>query len=151
MKRNTILFVLVLSLVSILGKAQNNSYYFSKTVEGEYEQIVSKLKEALKGEGFGVITEVDMHTKIGEKLDVEMKRYKLLGVCNPKLAYTALGYEENIGLFLPCKMIVKEVDEKTVEIVSVDPEVMMQSIGNEKLDQFAKDVGLRLRKVLDEF
>jgi uncharacterized protein (DUF302 family) len=122
--------------------------FFTKQVKGTMEEVYHKVVEALKVGKFGVITEIDMAKTLNEKLGVEMKPYKILGVCNPGYAYEAIKAEPNIGVFLPCKVILKQLDENTIEVVSVDPEKMMKMLGNEKLDETAKSVGKELEKVI---
>ncbi|MFC2086862.1 DUF302 domain-containing protein, partial [Bacteroidota bacterium] len=125
-------------------------YYFSKTVQLPYDEAVKKVIEELKEEGLGVITEIDMHDKLHEKLGVQIDRYKILGVCKPDMAYKAIQAEENLGVFLPCKVIVKEKGEKKSEIVAVDTEVMMKMVGNDELDEIAEVVNKHLRKAIEE-
>ncbi|MEZ5196587.1 MAG: DUF302 domain-containing protein [Bacteroidales bacterium] len=103
----------------------NDSYYFSKTVKGTLESVTAQVKESLKEESFSVITEIDMDKTLKEKIDVDIQPYRILGVCNAKYAYQTLQIEENIGIFLPCKMVIKQLDENTVEVVSVNPSVLM--------------------------
>jgi len=129
-------------------KATDN-YYFSKTVEGTIESVTVELKESLKAEGFGVITEIDMDKTLKEKIDVDYKPYRILGVCNATYAYKTLRIEENIGVFLPCKMVLKQMDEKTVEVVSVNPSVLMEMMGNMDLIQVADQVTVKLKRVVE--
>lgn len=130
--------------------SKDNPYYFGTTVHGDLEEVTTKVKETLKKHGFGVITEVDMHEKLNNALNTEVKPYRLLGVCDPSSAYDALKAEENVGLMLPCKMIIREVDKNTYSVVSVDPDVMMQMIGNQELNKIGANVSKRLKKVIDE-
>ncbi len=127
-----------------------DNYYFSKTVEGTVESVTVRLKEVLKSEGFGVVTEIDMDKTLKEKIDVDYKPYRILGVCNATYAYQTLKIEENIGVFLPCKMVIKQVDEKTVEVVSVNPSVLMQAMGNIDLSRVAEQVTVKLRNVVQK-
>lgn len=139
-------FILLLTIVAagLQSFAQtevtSERYYFKTTLSSSFDESTKLVKEALKTEGFGVITEVQMHEKLKEKLDVDIKKYLLLGVCNPKLAYSAIQVEENIGLFLPCKVLVKEIDENHTEIVAINPSETMNSLGNAKLDPISKEV-----------
>ncbi|MBN2175602.1 MAG: DUF302 domain-containing protein [Bacteroidales bacterium] len=123
--------------------------YITKQVNGSMEEVHQKVVDALKVEKFGVITEVDMAKILNEKLDVDVKPYKILGVCNPGSAYEALQAEPNIGVFLPCKVILKQIDEKTVEVVSANPEMMMGILENEKLNETARNVALKLEQVIN--
>lgn len=150
--RTTTLFIIsaIFILFSNSGFGQEvKDYYFSKTITGSFEEVTEKTKKALKEQGFGIITEIDMDKTLKEKLDdVDMKPYKILGACNPKFAYETLQYEENIGLFLPCKVLVKQLGENQIEVVMVNPSVLMQMLGNEKLSQIADEVTLRFRTAL---
>lgn len=125
-------------------------YYFNKVLEGNLEEITQNLKEELKKQEFGVITEIDMHTTLNEKLpDVELKPYKILGVCNPAFAYKAIQIEENIGLFLPCKAIVKDLGNGNIEIVIVDPVAIMSMFGSEELEGIAAEVAEKFKSALN--
>ena len=134
------------STVSQTGK----DLFFSKQVEGTMDEVYQRVVEALKAENFGVITEIDMAKTLNEKLGVEMKPYRILGVCNPGFAFEAIQAEPNIGVFLPCKVILKQMDENTIEVVSINPETMMMMLGNEKLDSTAQAVGVKLERVIIE-
>ena len=125
-------------------------FFFTKQVKGTMEEVYHKVVEALKVGKFGVITEIDMAKTLNEKLGVEMKPYKILGVCNPGYAYEAIKAEPNIGVFLPCKVILKQLDENTIEVVSINPESMMKLLENEKLNETAESVGKKLKKVILE-
>jgi len=134
-----------------LIKGQNEKdLFFTKQVKGSMEEVYHKVVEALKVEKFGVITEIDMAKTLSEKLGVDMKPYKILGVCNPGFAYEAIKAEPNIGVFLPCKVILKQLDENTIEVVSINPESMMKMLENEKLNETAESVGKMLEKVILE-
>jgi uncharacterized protein (DUF302 family) len=122
--------------------------YFSKKVKGSMEEVNQKVTDALKAEKFGVITEVDMSGTLKKKLDVDIQPYKILGVCNPQAAYDALQAEPNVGVFLPCKVILKQLDENTVEVVSINPKHMMEMLGNEKLNKTADVIGDKLEKII---
>jgi len=132
----------------IKNNQQKSELFFSKQVQGSMEEVYQRVVEALKVEKFGVITEIDMAKTLNEKLGVEMKPYKILGVCNPGFAYEAIQAEPNIGVFLPCKVILKQLDENTIEVVSMNSETMMKMLENEKLDKTAKSVGQKLEKVV---
>jgi uncharacterized protein (DUF302 family) len=154
-KLNLILVGLLLSV--FVSNAQvgtepkmGDNYFFSKTVEGTVESVTDRLKEALKSEGFSVVTEIDMDKTLKEKIDVDYKPYRILGVCNATYAYQTLQIEENIGVFLPCKMVIKQVDEKAVEVVSVNPTVLMQAMGNIDLSRVADQVTEKLQKVVEK-
>ena len=123
-------------------------YGFSKTVNIPYEEAIEKVTNELKKEGFGVLTSIDVKDILKKKVDVDFKKYAILGACNPPFAYKALQKEEELGLLLPCNVIVYELGSKTV--VSVfDPMVMTKIIDNENLKPVAEEVKTRLERVLD--
>ena len=126
----------------------SETIYFTKKVNGTMEEVYQQVVDALKVEKFAVITEVDMAKTLKEKLDVDIKPYRILGVCNSGSAYEALQAEPNIGVFLPCKVILKQLDDITVEVVSANPEALMKMLGNDKLDITAKEVAAKLEKVI---
>jgi uncharacterized protein (DUF302 family) len=123
-------------------------YYFSKTLGVTFEEAVQAATEALKVEGFGVISEINMHEKLKEKLGVEFKRYKILGACNPPLAYKALQAEEKIGTMLPCNVLVIEQGQNKIEIAVVNPVASMQAITNPALGDVALEVTNKLKRVI---
>ena len=125
------------------------SYHTSKTVNFSYENAINKVTEELKKEGFGVLTEIDVKETLKKKLDVDFRKYKILGACNPPLAYKALSTEENIGVMLPCNVIVQESPDGSVRVSAINPMVAMQSVGNEKLNEVASQVSSKLKKVID--
>ena len=125
------------------------TYTFSKTIKMTFEEAVEKTKEELKKEGFGVLTQIDVKETLKKKIDVDFKKYLILGACNPHFAYQALQEEERIGVMLPCNVVVLENDEGTVEINAVDPIASMQAIQNPKLGDIAKEVQEKLKMVVD--
>ena len=129
---------------------QHSKYGFSKTVDVPYEEAVAKARAALKEEGFGVLSEIDIKEKLKEKLGVEFRRYVILGACNPALAYKTLQEELEIGLLLPCNVIVYEADDTTKSVISaVDAKAMLSVVGsNSTLDQVASEVNERLQRVI---
>ena len=94
-------------------------YYINKTITAEFNKAVELVTEALKKEGFGVLSEIDIQQKLNEKLDVDFRKYKILGACNPPNAYEALQQEDKIGTMLPCNVIIQEVNESQVEVAAV--------------------------------
>ena len=124
-------------------------YYFAKTLNVSFEEAVKLATEALKNEGFGVISEINMHEKLKEKLGVDFKRYKILGACNPPLAYKALQAEEKIGTMLPCNVLVIEQEQNKIEIAAVNPVASMQAITNPALGDVALEVTNKLKRVID--
>jgi uncharacterized protein (DUF302 family) len=125
------------------------SYHNSKIVNLTYEEAINKVTEELKKEGFGVLTEIDVKETLKKKLDVDFRKYKILGACNPPLAYKALSTEENIGVMLPCNVIVQEKADGKVQVSAINPMVAMQSVGNENLNHVAEEVSGKLKKVID--
>lgn len=125
------------------------SYHNSKTVNLSYEDAITKVTEELKKEGFGVLTEIDVKETLKKKLDVDFRKYKILGACNPPLAYKALSSEENIGVMLPCNVIVQETSDGSVRVSAINPMVAMQSVGNENLSGVAEEVSMKLKKVIE--
>ena len=129
---------------------QHSNYGFSKTVDISYPEAVEKTRAALKEEGFGVLSEIDIKEKLKEKLGVDFRRYVILGACNPPLAYKTLQQELDIGLLLPCNVIVYEADDTNKSVVSaVDAKAMLSVVGNNAtLDQVASEVNERLGRVI---
>ena len=124
-------------------------YYFSKTIAGSFDNAIQKVTEALKAEGFGILTEIDIKATLKKKLDVDFYNYKILGACNPPYAYKALLAENKIGTMLPCNVIVQEKEAGRVEVSAVDPVASMQAIENDELAAIAEEVRNNLRKVID--
>ena len=123
-------------------------YGFSKTTDYNFEQAIEKVTEELKKEGFGVLTTIDVKDNIKKKIDVDFKKYTILGACNLKLAHDALQVEEELGLLLPCNVIVYEKNDKTV--VSIfDPRVMTLVIENPEMKPVAEEVKNKLQRVLE--
>jgi uncharacterized protein (DUF302 family) len=124
------------------------NYGFSKTVDLSFEDTINKVTDELKKEGFGILTTIDIKETLKNKIDVDFKKYTILGACNPPLAHKALQAEEEIGLLLPCNVIVYEKDSKS--IVSVfDPSLMSKVVENENLTPIAEEVKEKLQRVFD--
>lgn len=129
---------------------QQRPYGIRKEVELPYEEAVEKVTAALKEQGFGVLSEIDMKEKLKEKLNVDYKRYVILGACNPPLAYKALQAEPEIGLLLPCNVIVYEIEGDRSVVSAADPETMLSIVGdNPVVAEVARDAKERLSKALD--
>ena len=125
----------------------NTSYGFGTTLQVPYEEAIPRVKEALKAEGFGVLTEIDVRRTLREKLDAEMEPYIILGACNPPLAHRALEQERDIGLLLPCNVVVRAVGQGSrVEVA--DPQVMLSIVGNDELNAVAEEAKQRLQRVV---
>lgn len=130
---------------------QQLKYGFSRTVDAPFDEVVGRTREALQAEGFGVLSEIDIREKLREKLGVDFRRYVILGACNPPLAHKTLQEEINIGLLLPCNVVVYEADEGGKSVVAaVDAKAMLSVVGgNPVLDAVSAEVNERLRRVLD--
>lgn len=126
-------------------------YYYSKQLQNvSFGEAVEKVTEALKLEGFGILTEIDIKATLKKKLDVDFYNYKILGACNPPFAYKALQAEDKIGTMLPCNVIVQEKLSGQVEVSAVDPSASMQSIENKQLQDIATEIGAKLKKVIEK-
>jgi uncharacterized protein (DUF302 family) len=123
------------------------SYYFAKPTSYSFDEAITRVTEELKKEGFGVLTEIDVKETLKKKLNVDFRRYKILGACNPPFAHQALQAEEYIGTMLPCNVIVQEKNNG-VEIAAVDPVASMAGVKNDKLAVIAEQVRQRLNKVI---
>ena len=124
------------------------SYGFSKKVDVLFEEAIKNITEALKVKGFGILTEIDVKETFKNKLDVDFKPYKILGACNPSFAYKSLQQEEQIGLMLPCNIIVYINDNDETIVAAVDPIASMKAVENEKLGEIAKTVQEMLESVI---
>ena len=148
----TIMAFLLLGLSSCENSQKKNTsdkYYFSKMVEGNFEEVTTKVKTTLKEEGFSVITEIDMAETLNGKIeDAGMQPYRILGACNAQYAYTTIQQEENIGVFLPCKLIIKKADDNKTEVIAVNPENLMKMLGNDELNSIAAEVSDKFKNVL---
>jgi uncharacterized protein (DUF302 family) len=125
------------------------SYYLSRTVETGFEEAVVRVTEKLKQEGFGILTEIDVQETLKKKLGADFRRYRILGACNPPLAYEALQAEDKIGVMLPCNVILQEIEERKTEIAAIDPVASMQAIDNPGLKRLAEQVSEKLQRVID--
>ncbi len=125
-------------------------YYFSKTINESFDNAIQKVTEALRAEGFGILTEIDIKAILKKKLDVDFYNYKILGACNPPFAYKALLTEDKIGTMLPCNVILQEKEAGQVEVSAVDPSASMQSIENKDLQDIATEIRVRLQKVIEQ-
>ncbi len=124
------------------------NYGFSKIVNLGYDEAIEKVTEELKKEGFGVLTEIDVKATLKKKLDVDFKPYKILGACNPPFAYKSLQAEEQIGLMLPCNVIVYVNDNNETVVAAIDPIASMQAVKNDKLGEVAETIQGKLKKVV---
>lgn len=124
-------------------------YYISKKIDATFEQAIDRVKESLENEGFGVLSEINIHDKLKEKLNVDFKRYTILGACNPAYAYQALQHEDKIGTMLPCNVIVQELGKNEVEVAAIDPVASMMAIENPKLAKLAGEIKKKLERVIE--
>jgi uncharacterized protein (DUF302 family) len=123
-------------------------YYIQKTVSLAFEAALERVREELKKEGFGVLTEIDIRDTMKKKLNEEFRDYRILGACNPPFAWKALQVEDRIGLMLPCNIIVQKTRQGTVEVAAIDPAASMATVGNPQLTEIARQVQEKLRKVI---
>ncbi len=130
-------------------KMDQTNYGFSKIVNLGYDEAIEKVTEELKKEGFGVLTEIDVTATLKKKLDVDFKPYKILGACNPPFAYKSLQAEEQIGLMLPCNVIVYVNDKGKTIVAAIDPIASMQAVKNDKLGEVAETIQGKLKKVIE--
>ena len=124
-------------------------FYHTTFTDRSFDEAISAVTEALKEEGFGVLTNIDIAAKLKEKIGVTMPRYTILGACNPPLAHKALSMENKIGVMLPCNVIVRETEDGPVEVSSIDPKASMAAAGNDSLISVAGEVSDKLKRVID--
>ncbi len=145
-----IFFILILALGITTAIADDSpSYAFAKTVDLSFDDALTKVSAELKNAGFGIITEIDVQTTMKKKLDKDMKPYKILGACHPQSAFDAIQAEKQIGLFLPCNVIVYVNDEDKTVVSAVDPVAMMAAVENPELAKTAKQIREKLKSVID--
>ncbi|AMC10943.1 hypothetical protein Lupro_06645 [Lutibacter profundi] len=126
------------------------NYYFSTTLKNSsFEDVKEKVTEALKQEGFGVLTNIDVKATLKKKIDVDFRPYEILGACNPHFAHKALLAEDKIGIMLPCNVIVEEVKNGDIIVSAVDPIASMGAVENNSLEDIAKEVQQKLKRVID--
>ena len=126
------------------------SYYFNTTLKNTtFDEVIAKVSEELKKEGFGVLTEIDVKETLKKKIDVDFKKYKILGAGNPHFAHKALMSEDKIGVFLPCNVVVQENEKGEIEVSAVDPVASMISIKNDQLGSVATEVQSKLKRVIE--
>ncbi|HKK12785.1 MAG TPA: DUF302 domain-containing protein [Flavobacteriaceae bacterium] len=133
-----------------LNKTKTMNYYFTTTTDGSFETVEAKVMALLKDEGFGLITQIDIQQTLKEKLQVDFKKYKILGACNPSFAYKALQVENKIGTMLPCNIILQEISPNTIEVSAINPMVSMQAVKNEALKGVAETVSAKLENIVNK-
>lgn len=124
-------------------------YYFSRVLTLGFDDAVAKVTEALKREGFGVLTTIDVRDTLKNKIGVEFRNYRILGACNPALAHQALLIEDKVGTMLPCNVVVQEISLGKVEVAAIDPVASMMAIENPRLKEAAGEVQSKLRRVVE--
>ena len=124
-------------------------YYFSKTLPAGFDEAVKRTTEALKREGFGIITEIDVKKTLKDKIGADFRNYRILGACNPKLAHEALQLEDKVGTMLPCNVFVQDAGGGKTEVAAIDPVASMQAIDNPKLREAAQRVQAMLKQVIE--
>lgn len=124
------------------------SYYINTVIKTSFDDAVLKVTEHLKNEGFGVLTEINVQETLKNKIDVDFRKYKILGACNPPNAYKALNREPHIGLLLPCNVVVQELENNKIDISAINPKVSMQAVNNSELESVAEDISSRLERVI---
>jgi uncharacterized protein (DUF302 family) len=125
-------------------------YAFSAVLDASYEEAVSKVTDGLKKEGFGILTEIDVKATVKKKLDKDFRKYVILGACNPPYAHRSLQADLDVGLLLPCNVIVYETDDKKAHIAAINPVSAMEVIKNEELRKIAEEVSKKLKRVIDD-
>jgi uncharacterized protein (DUF302 family) len=124
-------------------------YYFSRVLTLGFDDAVAKVTEALKREGFGVLTTIDVRDTLKNKIGVEFRNYRILGACNPALAHQALLIEDKVGTMLPCNVVVQDIGLGKVEVAAIDPVASMMAIENPRLKEAAGEVQSKLRRVVE--
>lgn len=125
------------------------SYYISARLQVTFDDAIARTEAALKTEGFGVISRIDIQQTLKSKIGVDFRPYTILGACNPKLAHEALQLEDKVGLMLPCNVIVQQSDSGEVEVAAIDPVASMQAISNPELVKAAEVVREKLARAID--
>lgn len=124
------------------------NYFFAKEVDYSIDEAVEKLSNELKQHGFGILTQVDVQKTLKEKIDADIRPYRILGACNPNFAREAISQEDRVGLMLPCNVIVRENNEGRTEVAGINPDFTIKSIDNRKLDNIANNVKEIMQKVI---
>ncbi len=126
------------------------SYYFNKILKGDFDQVIDKVTDELKKVGFGILTEIDVKETLKKKLDVDFKKYRILGACNPPYAHKALLAEDKIGTMLPCNVIVQEIEAGVIEVAAVNPMASMLAVENHALNEIAQEITKKLEYIIEK-
>ncbi len=124
-------------------------FYFEKKLNSGFDEAVEKITAELGKQGFGILSEINMHEKFREKLGKEFRKYRILGACNPAFAYKAVQIEDKIGTLLPCSVIIQEISPEVTEVAAVDPYASMEAIASDELLELASEAGKMLEKAID--
>jgi len=125
------------------------TYYFSKVLDAGFDEAVARVTASLKQDGFGILTEIDVKATLKKKMDVDFRKYKILGACNPPFAHKALVAEDKIGLMLPCNVIVQETPDGKTEVAAIDPAASMAAVQNPDLEAIGGEVREKLKRVIE--
>jgi len=125
------------------------SYYYAKTVKEEFEKVIEIVTAELQKEGFGVLADINIQGALKNKLGIDFRKYRILGACNPPFAIRALEAEDKVGTLLPCNVVVQEINEGEVEVAAVNPVQSMISVGNDKLNKVAEEIGEKLQRAIN--
>lgn len=125
-------------------------YYINKTVDYKFEEASKRVSEVMMKNGFGVLTEINLHEKFKEKLNVDFRKYRILGTCNPKASHSALQFQDKLGTMLPCNVILQELEDGKVEIAAVDPVASMLAVEDENVKEIIVEVKKNLEKAISE-
>lgn len=124
------------------------SYYYDTKVTSDFDSVKKKVVAELEKEGFGILSEIDVQTTLKKKLDVDFRKYLILGACNAPFAHEALKVESKVGTMLPCNVVLQELQDGQIEVSAVNPTASMQAIDNKDLADIAKQIGEKLQKVI---
>lgn len=125
------------------------NYYFNKTIASDFESVKKRVIEELGKEGFGILSEIDVQATFEKKLDIDFRKYQILGACNPKFAHKAITAEDKIGTMLPCNVVLQELENGDIEVAAINATASMQAVENSKVAEIAKEISGRLKKVVD--
>ncbi len=124
------------------------NYYITKTIDGRFDEIIDRVTDSLKTYGFGVLSVINVHKTLKEKIDINFKPYTILGACNPQFANKALRLEDKLGVLLPCNVVVIDQGKGQIEVAAMEPNIMMQIVDNDELHQLANEVSSQLTQMI---